>query len=119
MRSSKADRITETLAGDIASGVLKAGQRLPSIRRAAEDFEVSKNTMVEAYDRLAARGLVQGVQGSGFFVTETDAGAAPELPQPPHMTEAFDQVSLLNAQLDQGLQVRIGDGRRRTRHRYR
>ena len=111
MRSSKADRITETLAGDIASGVLKAGQRLPSIRRAAEDFEVSKNTMVEAYDRLTARGLVQGVQGSGFFVTETDTGAAPDLPQPPHMTEAFDQVSLLNAQLDQGLQVRIGDGR--------
>ncbi|WP_050900839.1 GntR family transcriptional regulator [Oceanicola sp. S124] len=63
MRKSKVDRIVESLTGDIVSGGLAAGQKLPSIRRAAEDFEVSKNTVVEAYDRLAARGLVQGVHG--------------------------------------------------------
>lgn len=107
---NKVDRIVDTLASDIASGALPPGRRLPSIRRAAEDLEVSKNTVVEAYDRLAAQGLVRAVHGSGFYVAEPD-GAPREQAQPQHMVEAFDQVSLLNAQLNQDLQVRVGDGR--------
>lgn len=106
---TKVDRIVGSLMADIAAGVLPAGQRLPSIRRAAEDFAVSKNTIIEAYDRLAARGLVRAVHGSGFYIA--DQGGPPPAAQPQHMTEAFDQVSLLNAQLNQDLQVRIGDGR--------
>ena len=108
---SKVDTIVESLTGDIVSGVLAAGHRLPSIRRAAEDFDVSKNTIVEAYDRLASKGLVQAVHGSGFYVADLGADFGRDTPKPQHMTEAFDQVSLLNAQLNQELQVRIGDGR--------
>ncbi|MEC7257687.1 MAG: PLP-dependent aminotransferase family protein, partial [Pseudomonadota bacterium] len=108
---SKVARLVETISAEIAAGTLPAGQRLPSIRRAAEDHEVSKNTIVEAYDRLAAMGLLRAVQGSGFFVAEHGAEPARPAAQPQHMTEAFDQVSLLNAQLNQDLQVRIGDGR--------
>tara|TARA_R110002020_G_scaffold316999_1_gene532656 strand:- start:24478 stop:25866 length:1389 start_codon:yes stop_codon:yes gene_type:complete len=107
---NKVDRIVETLTSDIASGALPPGRRLPSIRRAAEDMEVSKNTVVEAYDRLASQGLVRAVHGSGFYVAELSA-VAHEPVQPKHMIEAFDQVSLLNAQLNQDLQVRVGDGR--------
>lgn len=107
---NKVDRIVETLTSDIASGALPPGRRLPSIRRAAEDMEVSKNTVVEAYDRLTSQGLVRAVHGSGFYVAELEE-VAHEPAQPQHMVEAFDQVSLLNAQLNQDLQVRVGDGR--------
>lgn len=111
MAKSKADGIVERLTSDIVSGALVVGHRLPSIRRAAEDFAVSKNTVVEAYDRLAAHGLVQSVHGSGFYVMEQAAQPSRGRTQPNHMVEAYDQVSLLNAQLNQDLQVRIGDGR--------
>ena len=107
---NKVDRIVETLTSDIASGGLPPGRRLPSIRRAAEDMEVSKNTVVEAYDRLTSQGLVRAVHGSGFYVAELEE-VAHEPAQLQHMVEAFDQVSLLNAQLNQDLQVRVGDGR--------
>ncbi len=108
---SKTDHIVRSIRREIASGILPPGRRLPSIRQAAEDFGVSKNTVVEAYGRLGARGLVKPVRGSGIFV------AAPENPvprkptSPPHVTEAVDRISLLSAQLDQKLAVRVGDGR--------
>ena len=108
---NKVNKIVELLAADIATGVLAPGHRLASIRRAAEDFAVSKNTIVEAYDRLTSRGVVRAVHGSGFYVAEQAAQGDRPPAQPTHMTEAFDQVSLLNAQLNQDLQVRIGDGR--------
>ena len=107
---SKVDRMVESMKAEIAAGTLPPGRRLPSIRRAAEDMEVSKNTVVEAYDRLAALGLVRAVHGSGFYVAKLEE-VAREPAQPQHMVEAFDQVSLLNAQLNQDLQVRVGDGR--------
>ncbi|MAY61096.1 MAG: GntR family transcriptional regulator [Rhizobiales bacterium] len=108
---SKIDKIVDRLRSDILSGGLPAGSKLYSIRRAAEEFGVSKNTIVDAYDRLASQGLVRGVHGSGFFVVDQHADFGRTTAQPPHMTEAFDQVSLLSAQLNQELQVRIGDGR--------
>ncbi len=108
---SKVDGIVDSLTSDIISGALPSGQKLQSIRRASEDFDVSKNTIVEAYDRLASAGLVRAVHGSGFYVADQSTDTGRLTTQPQHMTEAFDQVSLLNAQLHQDLQVRIGDGR--------
>lgn len=108
---NKVDKIVNILTGDIKSGALPPGQRLLSIRRAAEDFDVSKNTVVDAYDRLTSRGLVVAMHGSGFYVSEQSSNTSPDSTQPQHMVEAFDQISLLNAQLNQELQVRVGDGR--------
>ena len=53
----------------IASRALGPGDRLPSVRRFAETMRVSPSTIVEAYDRLAAEGLIQARRGSGFYVT--------------------------------------------------
>ncbi|WP_163778927.1 GntR family transcriptional regulator, partial [Proteus mirabilis] len=41
---------------------------LPSIRRLAGQMGVSPSTVVEAYDRLAAEGLIRARPGSGFYV---------------------------------------------------
>ena len=59
----------------LASRALTAGERLPSIRGLAGALQVSPSTVVEAYDRLAAEGLIRSRPGSGFFV----AGALPPL----------------------------------------
>jgi DNA-binding transcriptional MocR family regulator len=44
------------------------GARIPSVRAMAESMGVSKSTVVEAYGRLAAEGIVQPRLGSGFYV---------------------------------------------------
>jgi len=57
----------------IAGRMLAPGAKLPSLRGFAETMHVSKSTVVEAYDRLAAEGVIQARRGSGFYV----AGHAP------------------------------------------
>lgn len=63
---------TETLMDDIRrrilAGTLAAGDRLASVRGYAAAMQVSPSTVVEAYERLAAEGLIRSRRGSGFFV---------------------------------------------------
>lgn len=53
----------------IAGRQLITGARLPSIRALAGYMSVSKSTVVEAYDRLAAEGTIFARRGSGFYVS--------------------------------------------------
>ena len=103
------DSIFETLQTRIQSGSLKLGEKLPSIRKAALEFSVSKNTVVEAYDRLLAAGLITSRQGYGFTVI--DAFRPAPSARLKHVTEAVDVVSLLSAQLEESFSIRVGDGR--------
>jgi len=62
----------ETLAADIAasirSGLLKPGERLPSVRRASASRHVSPATVFEAYYLLEAQGLIHSRPRSGYYV---------------------------------------------------
>lgn len=53
----------------IANRALGPGDRLPSVRQFAETMDVSPSTVVEAYDRLEAEGVIRARRGSGFYVT--------------------------------------------------
>ena len=67
-------RITDVMAairGRISSRSLAPGDRLPSIRSLAASMGVAPSTVVEAYDRLAADGLIRAQRGSGFYVSGT------------------------------------------------
>lgn len=71
----------------IQEQVFRPGMRMPSVRQLATDRSVSRFTVVEAYERLVARGHLQARRGSGFFVREPTAmpvkrqKAAPARPQ--------------------------------------
>ncbi|MET4488995.1 PLP-dependent aminotransferase family protein [Bradyrhizobium sp. LA7.1] len=54
----------------ILDGRLQAGMSLPPTRLLAERFQVSRNTVVIAYERLVAEGYVEARGTSGVFVTE-------------------------------------------------
>ena len=103
------DRVFDALVDRIESGALPVGSRLLSIRAAATSFGVSKNTAINAYERLVASGRVESRPGSGFYVS----GRKP-LPPPalqPAAIEAVDSVWLLREQLERHYEVRVGDGR--------
>ncbi|WP_315724096.1 MULTISPECIES: PLP-dependent aminotransferase family protein [unclassified Bradyrhizobium] len=55
----------------LATRALGPGQRLPSIRAFAATMGVSPATVVEAYDRLAAEGVIRARRGSGFYVADS------------------------------------------------
>ncbi|MBE9015814.1 GntR family transcriptional regulator [Chroococcidiopsis sp. CCALA 051] len=52
----------------IETGALRSGDKLPSIRTLSASTRVNKLTVIEAYNVLAAEGLVEARQGSGYFV---------------------------------------------------
>ncbi len=63
----------EAVMGEIRSRIaargLVPGARLPSVRAFAKSMQVSVSTVVEAYERLAAEGLIRARPGSGFYVS--------------------------------------------------
>lgn len=63
------ERVMQAIRQRIAGRTLAPGAKVPSIRGLAETLHVSKSTVVEAYDRLAAEGIIQSRRGSGFYVT--------------------------------------------------
>lgn len=73
-----ADQIEQRLHALIATAQLPPGARLNSIRQLAAQLGVSPNTVVAAYDRLVAAGLVDSRGTAGFFVAEGPADAMPD-----------------------------------------
>ena len=61
-------QLAARFAQRIENHALRPGTRLPSIRDCAEESRVSRSTVVEAYDRLIAAGLIESRRGSGFYV---------------------------------------------------
>jgi len=53
----------------IASRIYMPGTRLPSVRAQARAMQLSVSTVLEAYERLAAEGIIASRRGSGFYVT--------------------------------------------------
>lgn len=64
----------DEITSRIAARSYLPGSRLPSVRAQARALQVSVSTVVEAYERLAAEGLIASRPGAGFYVT---APAAP------------------------------------------
>ncbi|WP_433324089.1 GntR family transcriptional regulator [Spirillospora sp. CA-294931] len=64
------DGITERIALQIASGQLKTGDPLPSIRKLAEQYHVSPGKIQQALGRLHAAGFVRPRHGVGVIVCD-------------------------------------------------
>lgn len=60
--------VMDAIRAKITSRALVAGDRLPSVRGFAAAMKVAPATVVEAYDRLVAEGLIRAERGSGFYV---------------------------------------------------
>ncbi|MEP0521465.1 MAG: PLP-dependent aminotransferase family protein [Hyphomicrobiales bacterium] len=85
----------------ISSGVLTAGEKVPSIRGFAKSMQVSPSTVVEAYDRLAAEGIIRSRPGSGFYV----AGGLPPFALKevaPRLEREIDPLWVARQSLDSG-----------------
>jgi DNA-binding transcriptional MocR family regulator len=65
---SLVQQIVRTVQSRIDDKLLRTGARMPSIRQFAESHGVSRFTVVEAYDRLVAKGFLESRRGSGFYV---------------------------------------------------
>jgi len=79
-----ADQIVTCIKRQIDDRLLRPGTRLPSIRGFAESHNVSRFTVVEAYDRLVAMGYLQSRRGAGFYTAPARVEASQPAPSTDH-----------------------------------
>jgi DNA-binding transcriptional MocR family regulator len=72
MPTGAALKLYEALAADFTSlieqGVLREGERIPSVRQTAQHHNLSVSTVIRAYLLLESRGLIESRPQSGYFV---------------------------------------------------
>ena len=51
-----------------ASGRLRSGESLPSLRPLAEELRINRNTIAKAYAELESQGIIETIPGKGFFL---------------------------------------------------
>lgn len=66
---TRTNEVIGVIRRKIATRALASGDRVPSIRSLASTLGVAPSTVVEAYDRLAAEGVIRAQRGSGFYVS--------------------------------------------------
>ena len=68
---SLTEQLANRFADRIRTRLLAGGARLPSVRQCAQQQGVSASTVVAAYDRLLALGLVEARKNRGFYVRDS------------------------------------------------
>jgi GntR family transcriptional regulator len=71
-------QIQDQIRFGIASGLLAAGEQLPTVRALAVELSVNPNTVIKAYSELEHEGILTSEQGSGTFVASQLPAALPE-----------------------------------------
>jgi GntR family transcriptional regulator len=61
-------QVVDQVKAAAASGAVRSGEPLPSIRPLAEELRVNRNTVAKAYAELESQGVIETVAGKGCFI---------------------------------------------------
>jgi GntR family transcriptional regulator len=84
-------QIVEQVRHAVDVGGLRPGERLPTVRRLAEDLAIAPNTIVKAYNELQRAGLVESRPGAGTVV----AAGVEEAAREQRVEAVFERVRVL------------------------
>lgn len=103
MRSSLYENLYSRFVDEIRTGSLKAGTRMPSVRRCSEEYGVSRNTVLGAYSLLLSEGYINSRERSGYYVAQFEAPipakTSPIQRVEPKRTDASKPITDLSANL--------------------
>lgn len=71
-------QLIDQVQGAIASGILKPGDQLPTVRLVAVELAINPNTVLRAYREMEIRGILDTQQGTGTFIADRPADASNE-----------------------------------------
>jgi len=61
-------QVVDQIKAAAASGGVRTGEALPSIRPLAEELRVNRNTIAKAYAELESQGIIETIPGKGCFL---------------------------------------------------
>ena len=93
-------QLAEQIHELILAGTLRAGDRVPSVRRLSNQQRVSVSTVLQAYQRLEDIGVIEARPQSGYYVRRLSAGVRePEPSRPPKRAITVEVNDLTDAVL--------------------
>ena len=87
-------QVVDQIKAAAASGALKPGEALPSIRPLAEELRLNRNTVAKAYAELESQGLIETLPGKGCFLKENHSPLKKEVRRK-LLIEEIDQAIVL------------------------
>jgi GntR family transcriptional regulator len=66
-------QLIDQVLGAVATGVLRTGDQLPTVRQVAVDLAINPNTVMRAYREMEIRRILDTQQGAGTFIGEQRA----------------------------------------------
>ena len=69
----KYQQLINNIIADIQEGILKYGDKLPSINESSEDLYLSRDTVERAYKKLRDLGVIVPVRGKGYYITSVES----------------------------------------------
>lgn len=84
-------QLVDQIKAAAASGALRNGEALPSIRPLAEGLRVNRNTIAKAYSELENLGVIETLPGRGCFLKENHASLKKEVRRK-MLTEEIDEA---------------------------
>lgn len=85
MKETRYQKVADRILNLIHNGVLKEGDKIPSIRQLSSELNVSVNTIKEAYWKLEARNYIVAVPQSGFYVKKQALECRENVIDPRHL----------------------------------
>lgn len=87
-------QIVDQIKAAAASGALRPGEALPSIRPIAEELRVNRNTVAKAYAELESLGVIETLPGKGCFLKENHSPLRKEVRRK-LLVEEIDQAIVM------------------------
>ena len=117
-------QVAQQVKAAAASGALRPGDALPSVRALAEELRINRNTAAKAYAELEAEGVLELRQGSGCFLKANGASPLRRAVRSERLGAELDAVIVQAHHLQIGdddlralLDERLADFRERQRQR--
>lgn len=99
-------QIFEQIRVMILEGRLRAGEALPASRYLSDQLEISRNTSILAYERLAAEGYIETKRSIGTFVSEQIPEAALYAVMQGHKSQRRNKSKAKHGQINQNQTLR-------------
>jgi GntR family transcriptional regulator len=87
-------QVVDQIKAAAASGALRPGEALPSIRPLAEELRLNRNTVAKAYSELESLGVIETLPGKGCFLKENHSPLRKEVRRK-MLIEEIDQAIVM------------------------
>lgn len=65
-------QIINSIFQAIAAGSLKIGDKIPSLNQICAEFDLSRDTVMVAFNELKAKGVISSIPGKGYYINSID-----------------------------------------------